>query len=139
MLFSAQECPLCRADESREVLWRAARYRIVAVQEKSWAGYCRVIWQTHVSEMTDLLPDERQELIQAVWAVERVLRVVLRPDKINLASLGNQVPHLHWHVIPRFRDDSHFPDPIWAAPRRAGVERFCDWSMVAHELAQHLK
>jgi diadenosine tetraphosphate (Ap4A) HIT family hydrolase len=38
---------------------------------------------------------------------------VLQPDKINLASLGNVVPHLHWHVIPRFADDPHFPNPVW--------------------------
>jgi diadenosine tetraphosphate (Ap4A) HIT family hydrolase len=40
-------------------------------------------------------------------------------DKMNLASLGNQTPHVHWHVVPRFRDDRHFPGPIWATPKRA--------------------
>ena len=49
------------------------------------------------------------------------LRTVLAPDKINLASLGNVVPHLHWHVIPRFADDAHFPAPVWAARARDGV------------------
>jgi len=39
-------------------------------------------------------------------------------DKMNLASLGNQTPHVHWHVVPRFRDDRHFPGPIWAAAQR---------------------
>jgi diadenosine tetraphosphate (Ap4A) HIT family hydrolase len=39
---------------------------------------------------------------------------------VNLAALGNQVPHLHWHIIPRFADDAHFPDPVWAVARRAG-------------------
>jgi diadenosine tetraphosphate (Ap4A) HIT family hydrolase len=40
---------------------------------------------------------------------------------VNLASLGNITPHLHWHVIPRFADDPHFPNPIWAARIRAPV------------------
>jgi len=53
-------------------------------------------------------------------ALSRALRALLQPDKVNLAALGNQVPHLHWHVIPRFADDTHFPDPVWATPRRAG-------------------
>jgi diadenosine tetraphosphate (Ap4A) HIT family hydrolase len=48
---------------------------------------------------------------------------VAQPDKINLACLGNVVPHLHWHVIPRWRDDSHFPAPIWAAAKRVVVAR----------------
>jgi diadenosine tetraphosphate (Ap4A) HIT family hydrolase len=42
----------------------------------------------------------------------------MNPDKINLASLGNVVPHLHWHVIPRFADDAHFPSPVWAQAQR---------------------
>jgi hypothetical protein len=35
------------------------------------------------------------------------------PGKVNVASLGNMTPHLHWHVIPRFADDAHFPNPVW--------------------------
>jgi diadenosine tetraphosphate (Ap4A) HIT family hydrolase len=53
-----------------------------------------------------------------VFAVEAAVREVLNPDKVNLASLGNVVPHLHWHVVPRFADDRHFPDAVWASPRR---------------------
>lgn len=68
--------------------------------------------------MSELTTAERQHLLVVVNAVEDVVRTLLRPDKINLASLGNVVPHLHWHVIPRWRDDSHFPAPIWAAPAR---------------------
>jgi diadenosine tetraphosphate (Ap4A) HIT family hydrolase len=37
---------------------------------------------------------------------------------VNVASLGNVVPHVHWHVVPRFHDDSHFPSPVWCAARR---------------------
>jgi diadenosine tetraphosphate (Ap4A) HIT family hydrolase len=54
----------------------------------------------------------------AVLAVEDALRDVLQPAKINLASFGNVVPHLHWHVIPRFADDPHFPEPLWGARQR---------------------
>lgn len=50
--------------------------------------------------MTDLPPGRRASLMNVVWAVEAAQRELLRPRKINLASLGNQVPHLHWHVIP---------------------------------------
>ena len=50
--------------------------------------------------------------------VEQALISELQPAKINLAALGNVVPHLHWHVIARFEADSRFPHPIWAAPQR---------------------
>ncbi|MBP7641072.1 MAG: HIT domain-containing protein, partial [Thauera sp.] len=56
-----------------------------------------------------------------VMATEAALRNLLDPDKINLASFGNMVPHLHWHVIPRYRDDRHFPESVWGAPQREGV------------------
>jgi diadenosine tetraphosphate (Ap4A) HIT family hydrolase len=42
----------------------------------------------------------------------------MQPKKINLASLGNMVPHLHWHIIPRYTDDAHFPAPVWAESQR---------------------
>jgi diadenosine tetraphosphate (Ap4A) HIT family hydrolase len=51
--------------------------------------------------------------MKVVFATEQALIASVQPDKMNLASLGNQVPHVHWHVIPRFRDDPHFPNPIW--------------------------
>ena len=59
--------------------------------------------------MTDLAAADREHCLRVVFAVEQALRDTLRPDKINVASLGNQVPHVHWHVIPRFADDAHFP------------------------------
>jgi diadenosine tetraphosphate (Ap4A) HIT family hydrolase len=71
--------------------------------------------------MTDLAPAERTRLMEAVFATEAALRALLRPDKINLASLGNVTSHLHWHVIPRYRDDRHFPGPIWGEPSRDPV------------------
>ncbi|UCH53419.1 MAG: HIT family protein [Pseudomonadota bacterium] len=110
-------CPLCAA-KSENVLWHGSYCRVILANESDYPGYCRVIWNAHVTEMTDLGIGERKYLMAVVFAVEQVLRELLQPDKINLASLGNQVPHLHWHVIPRFSNDAHFPDPVWAARRR---------------------
>lgn len=115
----ADDCPLCR--DTAVALWRDERCRVVSAADADYPAFLRVIWQAHVREMTDLDPASQQHLLRVVLAVERVLRAELAPDKINLATLGNQVPHLHWHVIPRFADDAHFPDPVWAARRRAGV------------------
>jgi diadenosine tetraphosphate (Ap4A) HIT family hydrolase len=76
-----------------------------------------------VAEMTDLPPSDRSHLMSIVLAVEAALRALLDPHKMNLASLGNQVPHLHWHVVPRFADDSHFPRPVWDRPQRIATPR----------------
>jgi diadenosine tetraphosphate (Ap4A) HIT family hydrolase len=111
-------CELC-SETGGELLWRNERCRVVHVTEPGYPGYCRVIWNAHVKEMTDLGEADRARCLQVVLAVEAVLRRLLAPEKVNLACLGNMTPHVHWHVIPRFKDDPHFPAPIWAAPQRA--------------------
>lgn len=110
-------CELC--DESGgEILFRNAQLRVVLVADAGYPGFCRVIWNAHAREMTDLTAAERTELMRVVYQVEAAQREVLQPEKINLASLGNMVPHLHWHLIPRFTDDAHFPNPIWSSSVR---------------------
>ncbi len=94
--------------------------RVVLVDDPDFPGFARVIWNDHVREMTDLDPSARSRLLETAIAVERAQREVLKPAKINLASLGNVTPHLHWHVIPRYADDSHFPQPVWG-PRQRSV------------------
>jgi diadenosine tetraphosphate (Ap4A) HIT family hydrolase len=87
----------------------------VRVADPHYPGFCRVIRTAHVREMTDLTPAEQEATMRVVFAVERVLRDLYQPDKINLASFGNVTPHVHWHVIPRWRDDRHFPEPVWGS------------------------
>lgn len=113
-------CELCAAP-SGTVLWRDARCHVIHVEEPDYPGFCRVIWNTHIREMSDLSAADREHCMRVVFAVERVLRAAVHPDKINLASLGNMVAHLHWHVIPRFSDDPHFPQPIWGVRQRPGA------------------
>lgn len=106
-------CELCATDGG-ELVWQNDRLRVIMVHDAHFVGFARVVWHEHVSEMTDLAPSARSELMKTVCIVEDVMRKVLNPTKINLASLGNMTPHLHWHVIPRFHDDINFPNPVWA-------------------------
>lgn len=115
--MNAAGCPLCRDDGGALVL-RTELLRVVLVDEADYPGFVRVTVNAHVKEMTDLDAATLARVMAAVYAVEDALRAVLAPDKVNLASLGNVVPHLHWHVIPRFADDAHFPQPIWGARQR---------------------
>jgi diadenosine tetraphosphate (Ap4A) HIT family hydrolase len=110
-------CELCEHDGGT-VVGSDAWLRVVLVDDANYPGFARVIWRDHVREMSELAASERQHLIDAAMAVELAQREVLAPLKINLASLGNMTPHLHWHVIPRFADDMHFPHPVWAAAQR---------------------
>lgn len=132
-------CELCDTPGG-EPIWQDERCRVVLVNEAGYPGFCRVIWTGHIKEMTDLSEPDRAHLMRVVLAVEATLRELLRPDKINLASLGNVVPHLHWHVIPRFAGDPHFPAPIWAAAMREPVDRpAADPKMIKLTLVRRLQ
>lgn len=112
-------CPLCEG-EGGELVWQdpARRARVILVEHERFPGFCRVIWQDHVAEQTDLSEADQAWLMRLVARVERVVRDAMAPDKVNLAAFGNMVPHLHWHIIPRYRWDTHFPEAVWAAPQR---------------------
>jgi diadenosine tetraphosphate (Ap4A) HIT family hydrolase len=88
--------------------------------------------------MTDLDTAARERLMRVVFAAETAVRRVMRPDKINLACFGNMVPHLHWHVIPRFADDRHFPNSVWGAAQRTGAVRKISREAIAAALLELL-
>lgn len=121
-------CTLCApSDEIR--LWSDAFCRVIWVDDTDYPGFCRVILNAHVKEMTDLPFTEQRRLMEVVFAVEAAIREEMQPDKINLASLGNMVPHVHWHVIPRWADDPKFPDSIWSAARRGPSIRVAPFAL----------
>jgi diadenosine tetraphosphate (Ap4A) HIT family hydrolase len=105
-------CPLCE-DVGGSLIWRDAEWRVVRVPDPDFPAYYRLISEAHVVELSDLAPPARVRCLELMCVVEHVVRTRLAPSKINLAALGNRVPHLHWHVIARFDWDSHFPNPIW--------------------------
>ena len=113
-----KNCPLCDADGGL-LIFKNDQFRVIQVVEAGFPAFYRVVWNAHVAEFSDLSPDERNVCMNAVVLIEKTLREQLQPTKINLAALGNAVPHLHWHVIARFEGDSHFPASVWAAPQRA--------------------
>ena len=134
-------CEFC-SSPGGAVLWQNELCRVVRVDEPDYPGFCRVILKRHAREVTDLDEAERDGLMAVVYAVEAAIRETMRPDKMNLASLGNMTPHVHWHLVPRFRDDRHFPTPIWGAVQREAVvppERGQRAAGIAAAIAARLK
>lgn len=113
-------CELCEQEGGIPV-FRDDALRVIRAQDTDHPAFYRVIWNAHVAEWTDLPPPDRSRIMQAVAKVETVLREHLKPTKVNLASLGNVVPHLHWHVIARFDWDARWPAPVWA-PKNKEVD-----------------
>jgi diadenosine tetraphosphate (Ap4A) HIT family hydrolase len=130
-------CALCEGTGGT-LLWQDEFCRVILAGEPDYQGLCRVILNRHEKEMTDLSPAEQARLFSVLMAVEAAVREIMAPDKINLASLGNVVPHLHWHVIPRYRDDKHFPNSIWGEAIRVATPRFAG-ARLEEDLRQVLK
>ena len=110
-------CPLCEA-LGGVLIATSPLWRVIRAEDAAFPAFYRVVWNEHVAEFSALSAAQRNECMAVVCTVEQVLITALQPTKINLAALGNVVPHLHWHVIARFKADSHFPQPIWGAPQR---------------------
>ena len=110
-------CALCDEVGGR-LVFEAAKFRVIHAAEAGFPAFYRVVWKDHVAEWSDLGAEDRVLCMEAVAVVEQSLRDVLAPVKLNLAALGNMVPHLHWHVIARFDWDTCFPGSVWAAARR---------------------
>lgn len=115
--IAAAGCALCDG-VGGVLVAQGSRCRVIRADEPAFPAFYRVVWTEHVAEFSDLDAAARIDLMEVVCDVERVLRSSLQPTKVNLASLGNVVAHLHWHVIARFDDDTHFPQAVWASPVR---------------------
>ena len=110
-------CELCQPPV-HPIVWENSKFRIIEIDDRSYSAYYRVEYIQHIKEMTDLNEGERDELMKVVFIVESAIKIFYKPDKINLACLGNLTPHVHWHVIPRFYDDNHFPESIWSQQKK---------------------
>ncbi|NOU25352.1 MAG: HIT family protein [Methylotenera sp.] len=118
-------CPLCQPTP-HVILWQDNFCRVVLINDVNYPAYCRVELLAHVKEMSDLPPQQRAQMMKVVFAVETAIREIFNPDKINLASLGNKTPHIHWHVIPRFENDMHFPNSHWGEAQRESHNKALD-------------
>ena len=106
-------CVFCETTGGEE-LYRTDLFRVILPEEPDYPGFVRLVLNDHRSEMTELSSTDRQAVMEAIWKVEACLRDIMVPEKVNVASLGNMTPHIHWHVVPRYRDDPHFPGSVWS-------------------------
>ncbi len=111
------DCVLCEKNHPKEI-WRNETFYVIDAADDDLPGFIRIISTQHVKEMTDLSEKDRDDFCKAIFLAEKVMRDVMNPDKVNLAQLGNMVPHVHWHVIARFRDDAFFPGSVWSEKLR---------------------
>ncbi len=85
-------------------------------RDQFFRGYTFVFTREHVTELFHLDQQARQRVVEEVNLVAAALAQVYQPTKMNYELLGNMVPHMHWHLVPRFTDDPLWPRPIWSEP-----------------------
>lgn len=132
-------CPLC-AQAGGLPVWSCAWMRLIRADEALHPATWRLVWNDHVAEFGELPRLQRLACMDALVLVEREVLRSLHPRKINLAALGNLVPHLHWHVIARWEWDAHWPQPVWApAQREAHGQRLRELRERLPEVDAHLR
>lgn len=86
--------------------------------EESEIPWLKIFSQEPYKEMSELPHNLKLEIFELLDIIEKEMIRYYRPDKINIASFGNYLPHLHWHIMARFKEDSYFPEPMWGKKQR---------------------
>lgn len=127
--MSGSGCPAC------DGRWPSAAQRIADCgstvaylhDDQFFPGWTVLVLKRHATELFDLTREERGRLVDEVADVARALAGEFQPVKVNYALLGNLIPHIHWHLIPRLVDDPVPREPVWVVshpPKPLGsVER----------------
>jgi len=108
-------CPLCNP-KNEDIIFENELLRVILVDEIP--GYVRVITQKHIKELSELSDNEAIRLTLVIKKIEKAIIKILSPDKVNIAMLGNMVPHLHIHIIPRFINGPWWPGATFCEKNR---------------------
>ena len=113
---SGSECPLCRPRPEDSAQWLKVASLAVSTlyldRNQTYRGHCQLVFDPrHAEGMEQLMADEHAAFMLDLRRAARAITAAVRPDRMNYCSLGNVVPHVHWHLVPRYRTD-----PRWGAP-----------------------
>jgi len=112
------DCPMCcrwNLDSDLRIIELPHSY-VILNRDQYFPGYTLLLTKGHATELFHLDRTVRSALMEELSAVAQALYAVFAPAKINYELLGNMVPHIHWHIVPRFSTEPLWPRPIWAEP-----------------------
>lgn len=117
-------CTFCQrvaavGSTTTDVVWEFPQSVVVLGAWQFFEGYCIALSRQHVRELYELTETVRHGFIDEIAVLGRALTEVFQPRKLNVEMLGNQVPHLHCHLFPRFESDPEHLKPAWIAIDRA--------------------
>lgn len=89
--------------------------------EESEIPWLKIFTQQEHKEFSQCSIEEKLEIFRLLEIIEKEMLSFYKPTKINIASFGNYMPHVHWHIMARFEEDSYFPEPMWGVKQREGT------------------
>lgn len=112
------ECPFCLPRQDNNRFWLKVASLSVSTlylhKVQTYRGYSVLIYDPcHATLPSQLSSEEWASFCKDLYLAQAAIEKVTRPDHMNVASLGNQIAHLHWHIIPRYQNDSRWGGPIW--------------------------
>ena len=110
------------AQPADEVVWEFPHSVALLGPWQYYQGYCILVARTHATELFHLSGEERRAYLDELCELAAAIHATFRPHKLNYELLGNQVPHLHWHLFPRYPDDPNSLKPVWLALERAETD-----------------
>lgn len=147
--MTATPCPLCtKVQAPDEVVWQFPTSVAVLGGHQFYRGYCVLIARTHATELSQLDGEELPSYLAEMCLLAEAIEAGFAPRKLNYELLGNQVPHLHWHLFPRYPNDPEPLAPVWLALHRAETDAALKAQLVGdaaerpeiiRQLRQHLE
>lgn len=143
---AGRDCPLDAPrpdrDEERYLVARLGVSSLYLDRNQGYGGHCVLIFDPrHVARIDQLSAAEWQALAADLHAACTAVMAACKPDHLNVECLGNVVPHLHWHLFPRYRDDPRWGQAVWTTdPADMPVRRLgeADYAALAARIAAHL-
>ena len=86
--------------------------------EESEIPWLKIFTNKKLKEFSDCSIEIKEEIFSKLDIIEKEMISYYKPEKINIASFGNYVPHVHFHIMARFKEDSFFPEPMWGKKQR---------------------
>ncbi len=124
----SSDCPFCRKLSDldslppHELIWEFPHSIALLGPWQYYQGYCILVARTHATELHQLREDERVAYFNEMCQLAKAIEKTFHPRKLNYELLGNQVPHLHWHLFPRYDQDPDVLKPVWIALDRAELD-----------------
>ncbi len=106
--------------------------------ELSEIPWIKIFTQRKVKEFSECTLDEKTEIFRIIDITEKQMLKYFKADKINIASFGNLLPHVHWHIMARFENDSYFPEPMWGQKQRESDLDLPDFEVFFSQLGESL-